>query len=276
MSTSSVLKPRLATALRLRDCPCGSIATVSLAMLLAMAPKANAQNAPAAGALPTVQQVMDKYVAALGGRDAMHKHKSMTVHGSFDVSPSGPNLDRVAYYKSGKMLYQINLPKGSPYQEAYNGKIAWRVDPTDGAALFTGDELKSKERDADMYYPAHILDYFSSMEVVDVVDFEGHHCYHLKGTNKWGKVNEHFYDTATGLLVGYRFNSSWRGGAGNESEVFSDYKSFEGWLMPTRSTHKSSQSTQVETVTSVNFDDVNDSVFAVPQAVEALLSKRAH
>lgn len=253
-----------------------SIAAATLVLLLAMLSDANAQTAPAAGSLPTVQQVMDKYVAALGGHEAIYKHKSMTVRGSFELSPTGPNLDRIAYYKSGRMLYQINLPKGGSYQEAYNGKIAWRVDPTDGATLFTGDELKSKERDADMYYPAHVLDYFSSMQVVDVVDFEGHHCYHLKGTNKWGKVNEHFYDTTSGLLVGYRFNSSWRGGSGSESEVFSDYKNFDGWLMPTRSTHKSSDATQVETVTSVTFDDVNDSVFAVPQAVEALLSKPGH
>ena len=62
--------------------------------------------------------------------------------------------------------------------------------------------MRSKERDADMYYPARIMDYFSSMEVVDVVDFGGHTCYHLKGVNKWGIVNEHFYNTTTGLLMG--------------------------------------------------------------------------
>jgi hypothetical protein len=53
-----------------------------------------------------------------------------------------------------------------------------------------------------MYYPAHVLDYFRSMEVVGVTDFEGHTCYHLQGTNQWGIVNEQFYDTSTGLLMG--------------------------------------------------------------------------
>lgn len=32
----------------------------------------------------------------------------------------------------------------------------------------------------------------------------------------------------------HRFNSSWRGGSGDESEVFSDYEDFVGCLMPTR------------------------------------------
>jgi hypothetical protein len=232
------------------------------------------QNSPKASPLPTVQQVADRYVIALGGHDAIFKHKSMTVRGKFEVLDKGPSLDRTAYYKGGKMLYEIMLPEGGRYQEGFDGTVAWQLHSKDGPAISEGDELKSKERDADMYYPARILDYFSSMEVVEVTDFEGHTCYHLKGTNKWGKVNDHFYDTTTGFLVGYRFNSSWRGGSGDESEVFSDYKDFGGWLMPTRAAHKSSDGTQVETITSVSFDDVADSVFALPDSVKTLLAKR--
>ena len=126
------------------------------------------------------------------------------------------------------MLYEIVLPNGSRYQEGFDGTVAWQLQPGQPAAISEGNEVKSKQRDADMYYPGRILDYFSSMNVVDVTDFEGHTCYHLRGTNKWGIVNEHFYDTTSGLLVGYKFNSSWRGGPGDEFEVFSDYKDFGG------------------------------------------------
>jgi hypothetical protein len=240
--------------------------------LLALAASLLAGQDSSKAKLPSVQQVMDRYVNALGGHDAIFKHKSMTLRGKFEVSDKGPALDRIAYYKNGKMLYQITLPNGSRYQEGFDGSVAWQLNPDNGPAISKGDEVKSKERDADMYYPARILDYFSSMEVVDVADFEGHTCYHLKGTNRWGKVNEQFYDTTTGLLVGYRFDSSWRGGPGDEREVFSDYKAFDGWLMPTQAVHKSSEGTQTETVTSVGFDDVNDSVFALPDAIKALLA----
>jgi hypothetical protein len=44
--------------------------------------------------------------------------------------------------------------------------------------------------------------------------------------------------------------------------------------MPTRAAHKSSDGTQVETITSVSFDDVADSVFALPDSVKTLLAKR--
>ena len=217
---------------------------------------------------------MERFVSAIGGRDAIFRHRSMTVHGKFVLSAKGPSVDRSVYYKDGKMLYQITLPGGGQYKEGFDGKVAWRIHPRSGPAILQGDEVMSKQRDADMYYPGRILDYFRSMEVVEVTPFEGHTCYHLKGTNKWGKVNEHFYDTASGLLIGYRFNSSWRGGSGDESEVFSAYRGFGGWLMPARAAHKSADGEQVETIASVSFDDVADSVFALPDEVKALLAKR--
>jgi len=247
---------------------------VWLAALALAATAVAGQQSPPTTSLPTVQQVLGHYVTALGGRDAIFKHKSMTIRGKFEVSEKGPEFDRVAYFKNGKMLYQINLPNGSRFQQGFDGKVAWQVSPEGKATVSGGDAIKSSERDADMYYPAHVMDYFSSMEVVDVTDFEGHTCYHLKGTNKWGRVNEHFYDTTTGLLVGYRFNTSWRGGAGDESEVFSEYKDFGGWQIPTRKVSKSADATQVETITAVSFDDVDDSVFALPEAVKAVLAKQ--
>jgi hypothetical protein len=226
--------------------------------------------------LPTVQRVMEQYVEAIGGHDAIFRHQSMTVHGKFEIPRQNASLDRTAYYKKGKMLYEVRLPNGGTYQEGFDGTVAWRMQ-TGSPSISEGDEWKSKERDADMYYPGRIMDYFSTMEVVGVTEFEGHTCYHLKGTNKWGKVNEHFYDTGSGLLMGYRFNSAWRGGSGEEIEVFSDYKSFDGWLMPTRSVNKSADGEQVQTTTSVSFDDVADSVFALPNAVQSLVAtKKGH
>jgi hypothetical protein len=234
-------------------------------------PELAGRDVPQPKALPSVEQVMDRYVDALGGRDAIFKHKSMTVREKLEVQ--GLSLDRVTYYKDGKSHEELSLPNGGQYQSGYDGAVAWEMSPGGGPTLIQGDEAESKVRDADMYYPARVLDYFSSMQVVDVAEFEGHTCYHLKGTNKWGKINEHFYDTKTGLLVGYRFDSAWRGGAGDESAVFTDYKDFGGWLIPTRIAHKEPKRTLTEVVSAVTFDDVADSVFNLPDGVKALIGK---
>ena len=222
--------------------------------------------------LPTVQQVMTQYVDAIGGHDAIFRHKSMTVHGELKIPQQNTKLHWTAYYKGEKMLYEVTLPKGGIYQEGFDGTVAWQMQTGHPPKILEGDELKSRERDADMYYPGHELDYFRTMDVAEVTEFEGHTCYHLTGTNKWGKVNEHFYDRTTGLLIGYRFNSAWRGGSGDEIQVFSDYKSFDGWLMPTRTVNKSANGVQVQTTALISFDNVGDSVFALPDAIKSLVA----
>lgn len=227
-----------------------------------------------AQALPTVQKVMERYVRALGGRDAIFRHKSMVVQEKVEIAEKNVSLERVVTFKGRKQREEITLPDGSRYQSGFDGMVAWEINPKSGAALIQGKEAQSKVRDADMYYPARILDYFRSMQVIDIAEFEGHTCYHLQGTTKWGIVNEHFYDTTSGLLVGYRFNSAWRGGPGAEREVFSEYKDFGGWLMPARIEHKEPARTVVEVVHCVTFDDLADSVFALPDAVKALLRKK--
>ncbi len=106
---------------------------VSIARIMALLALATSvlsgQDSSKAKSLPTVLQVMDHYVSALGGRDAIFKHKSMTVRGAFELPDKGPALDRIAYYKGGEMLYQVNLPNGGRYQEGYNGTVACRSAP---------------------------------------------------------------------------------------------------------------------------------------------------
>jgi hypothetical protein len=106
------------------------IAVACLIALLALtASVLSGQDSAKIKPLPTVQHVMNHYVSALGGHDAIFKHKSMTVRGTFEVDKQ-PAFERIAYYKGDKMLYQINLPNGTPYQEGFNGTVAWQLDPS--------------------------------------------------------------------------------------------------------------------------------------------------
>lgn len=222
--------------------------------------------------LPTAQEVLDHYAKALGGKDAMVKHTSMTVSGTMELPERGLTLGRTEYYKGGKRLEKLTLKDGRQQLSGFDGKIGWVLNTKGEASLQEGNEALSLARDADMFYPALVLEYFRTMEVVDVTEFQGHTCYHLRGTNNWGKLNEQFYDQDTGLLVGYRFNSQWRGGSGDTIMTFSDYKNFGGWLMPTHSVYKDADGTVIQNTTSVTFDDVDDSVLVPPAAVQNLIS----
>jgi hypothetical protein len=211
--------------------------------------------------LPTVQQVLDRYVAATGGRDALLRHKSMTMH------MKEGDVELVLYMKDTKAAQKILFPDGKTMRGGYDGKIAWSIDTTGKVHVPQGDVIKTIARDADMYYHLHVMNYFRSMAVVDVKPFNGRPCYHLKGVNNWGKVNEQFYDTASGLLLGYAFNTAWRGGNGDATATFEDYTNYGGVLMAATTTSRDGNDVSVDRIASVTYDDVDDAVFALPEAV---------
>jgi hypothetical protein len=226
--------------------------------------------------LLTANEVLERYVEVTGGRDALLRHKSMTVHGRLEVPSRNLEREGVLYTKDGKMLQKIFLPNGKENASGYDGQTAWDLGPNGKAVVHEGDEMKTVARDADMYYHLRVLKYFKSMEVIDVTEFNGRTCYHLKGINNWGKVNEQFYDKENGLLVGYAFNTAWRAGDGDATETFEEYKDFGGVRIPTVNTHREGGEVSIFRIISVTYDDVADEVLALPEAVKsAIAAKKA-
>jgi hypothetical protein len=221
--------------------------------------------------LPTVEWVLERYVTATGGREALLRHTSMTVHGRSHQPAAKREVSGVFYTKDGKFLQVVTLPAGQS-RSGYDGHTAWDLDSQGKVTIQQGDVVKSVARDADMYYHLHVMQYFRSMEVVDVQTFNARPCYHLKGVNNWGKQNEQFYDQETGLLVGYKFNTAWRGGNGAATQVFEDYRDFGGVRMPTKNTTRDGDDVSMFIIESVSWDDVPDSVFELPAAVRARLN----
>lgn len=217
--------------------------------------------------LPTVQQVLERFVTVSGGRDALLRHSSITMHAR-DFTPA-TKMDQVGviYTKNGKSLTRVTNPDGSVAMSGYDGETAWSIDSKGKVSLAKGDVIKTVARDADMYYHLHVMNYFRSMDVVGVATFNGRRCYHLKGVNNWGQANEQYYDVENGLLVGYRFNTAWRGGNGAASATFENYTNFGGVRMPAKTTSRDGSDMDVLTMTSVTYDDVSDTMFVLPPAV---------
>jgi hypothetical protein len=239
---------------------------------------------PTGGTLPSAKEIVAKYDEALGGEAAFRRHSSSTMKGMIEVhTPTKVVTLPFVFYASAPYLRleKVSSPdnKGEVLN-GFDGELAWSFDPRRGPTITTGDERESVKRDADFYYPLDELTWFKSMETVGVEDYEGQRCYHLHGINNWGKTNDHFYDQKTGLLVGYEFDSSWRGGAGLTHEIFSDYQKIDGVLVPMKQVIKVKSKSgddwtvlQVMTYSSVTFNDVDRTVFTPPASVRDLVSK---
>jgi hypothetical protein len=216
--------------------------------------------------MPSPSQVLDSYIKALGGADALHRHTSRTRKGLYKMD-SGNTGTVVEYLTVNKMLARFTTTLGE-FVQSTNGEIAWVSNPKRGPRLVERFIPEFWKREADLYYPLRIREYFSSYDVAGLENFEGHDCYHIKGITHWGDHNEQFYDRKTRLLVGYRFPTGPSKDAPLARMVFEDYKEFDGLMVPTKEINKDPDGVSTTTFTSVTFNDVDDAVFDPPPAVK--------
>src|SRR5262245_10306167 len=75
-------------------------------------PKADAAKADAKpSALPTLDEVLDKYVKAIGGKEAIEKVTSRSMKGSFDIEAMGVSAPVEMFAKApNKNAVKIDLP----------------------------------------------------------------------------------------------------------------------------------------------------------------------
>ena len=219
--------------------------------------------------LPTAQAVLERYQEALGGAASIRQVQSETSRGEIERTGMSGKASFINYAKPFKSLFTATRPDGTQITTGFDGTVSWSMGPG-GALIDRSTPREAIRRDADLQYALHQPDYFKSLEIVGVEEFEGRPCYHLHGITHWGKDNNQFYDVKTGLLAGYRYQAD-DASAQPVIAVHSDYKSFGAHLVPTRSVTRTAQSTTTVTRLSVSYEPIPDALFELPPAVKALL-----
>src|SRR5262245_65576576 len=99
---------------------------------------------------PSVDQILDKYVQAIGGRQAVEKITSRVTKGTFEVSTMGLKGELEVYAKApNKTLRVQNLSGVGEILDGYDGKIAWSQNPMMGLREKDGAELAAVVRASD-------------------------------------------------------------------------------------------------------------------------------
>ena len=100
-------------------------------------------------ALPTVDQVLEKYVAAVGGRAALEKVTSIRTQGTIEI----PDFQitgtiEIVQKAPDKMLQTATLSGIGLQREGFDGTIGWAEEPQNGLRQKAGAELADAKRGA--------------------------------------------------------------------------------------------------------------------------------
>jgi hypothetical protein len=229
------------------------------------------ENRPAA-ALPSARSILDRHLAAIGGREAVLSHKSTHATGTLSMPAAGVT-GAVDIYGAhpNRMLLKVSLGGVGEVLEGFDGTHGWSISPMTGPMLLEGKQLDEKRFDSDFHSELRTDARYQSMTTLEQVDFEGRRCYKVRLVRKAGGEDIEFYDVATGLKAGSITTRETQMGSVTGTTVETDYKKFGNLLQPTTVRSQVGGLQQVITITSIDYDQVPASIFELPAGIKALL-----
>lgn len=232
---------------------------------------APATRGSAATNLPPAREIIARFVKELGGKSAVDKLESQHAKGRIEMQGQGVTGDLEVFAKRpDKLVMKITLPGIGELLEGFDGQVGWSMNPMTGPMILDGKMLEQIREQARFDSMLHEASQFKSMATTGRVTFEGRECYEVKLVRASGQEVTEDFDVQTGLLLGTTEVQESPLGPVKTTGVMSDYKKFGDVLFATKLTQKVGPLAQVMTFSTIEFNHVDDSAFALPEQIKTL------
>lgn len=212
--------------------PAGALAALLIASspIASIAADAPAKPAAASAELKTVDEVLQKWVDAIGGEAAVRKLKTRVSKGTLTLTAQGVSIDlKVEAKAPNQRLMTIFLPGGAGEMlSGYDGKTAWRQIPGVGNQTLSGSELEAAKDEADFWETIEFKRRFQKLELKPSEKVEGKDCYVVEAAAAKGAPQKIFFSKETGLILRRDAETITPNGTANSVTLFDDYRSVDG------------------------------------------------
>ncbi|HEX5886423.1 MAG TPA: photosynthetic reaction center cytochrome c subunit family protein, partial [Pyrinomonadaceae bacterium] len=219
-------------------------------------------------ALPTADQILAKYVAAVGGNDAAAKFKSTVMKGTIERSENRNAQLEVTLKDTDKYLVTTTTPQGVSTL-GVNGEGAWTKSNA-GSRRLSGRGLDQSKRTVTLYYaPIKVLDQPAQMKVVGTEKIGDREVYVVAITVDPNTTRRLFFDTQTGLLLREQTTTRTILAPLPDQVDFEDYRDVDGIKLPftIRTSDTAPYSTATRRFTEVRHNvAVDDNIFNLTAA----------
>jgi hypothetical protein len=149
-----------------------------------------------------VDQILARYIEAVGGQAAIEQVKSYQAKGTFVTSISPAQGAFETWGKEpNKTLSVIEFPRLGTLKKGFDGETRWVQTPAGTFSDQSPKEMAEVERDADVYRAGKIKGLYHSMKLDSKARLSGRNVYVVEGTPVKGPAEKLFFDTDSGLLV---------------------------------------------------------------------------
>ena len=212
----------------------------------------------------TIDQVLDAYVQALGGRAAVEKVASRVMRGIV-TDRAGQSSPIVVEEKAPAMVRRSVNGKPAASAFASDGTTSWEQEGTSSWAVTNAFELQEGARLAELTLPLQMKGRYQNLSVARYAKLDGKDMIIVNGRSSPTVAEQFYFDKQSGLLVRRVVSTRTAFGILPEQIDYSDYRVVNGVKVPFQVRHAT-----WESVTTSKFDDVkinvpvDDARFAKP------------
>jgi photosynthetic reaction center cytochrome c subunit len=184
-------------------------------------------------AFPKPEELLEKYLAAVGGAAAVEKITSKVQKGKL-IAFGGQSFPAEVYSKAPDKRVSVMHLKDGDSVTAFDGQRGWLSVPGRPVHMMSASENESARLDADLYFPVHVTTLSSKFKVERGEKFDGHDTYLVEGREEGRPPLRLYFDTQTGLLLRMiRYAQSPLGL--NPTQIdYADYREVDGLKVPFR------------------------------------------
>jgi photosynthetic reaction center cytochrome c subunit len=186
----------------------------------------------AATGLPPASQILDKYLAAVGGADALKKIHSRVQKGSLEAM--GNTYPIEVYSEAPDKRISISHPPSGESVTAYNGEVGW-LTIRGGVHRMNGADAAAARIDAELYFPSRVREMYTELEVKRGEEIAGRATLLVATKGGAGKLPlELYFDAETDLMLRMvRYVETPLGR--NPTQIdYADYRAVDGVKIPYR------------------------------------------
>jgi hypothetical protein len=216
--------------------------------------------------LPTVDEILSRYVLALGGDRALNKVTTRTrkgwvevagVRGTFELFEAAPN--------KSLLVGQLPPPLGAVHQ-GFDGINGW-VQNQNGVFEMGAEGTAQAKRESNFNADTRLKEQFQTMDLVGRERSGNREFYVIQGTRLDGQVERLFFDIQSGLLTRRYWETGTNFGPLPNVIDYDNYKKVGSLRLPLTIRRSRAGTTLLQNISELKLNvKLDDSIFKKPTA----------
>jgi len=192
--------------------------------------------------LPSVDLILERYVAALGGAPALQKVTTRVAKGS-RVGADGVLVPEDVFQKAPDKLLTVTSYPDNVFSTGFNGRVGWGKSSKEGQRDLPAPVLTQLKNDSEFYKELKTKELYLKLSLVGKSTIGEREAYVIEATPLTGNPEKLYFDVDTGLLLRKYVESETFLGMFPLQTDYEDYRVVDGvnqpflirWSMPGRS-----------------------------------------